>query len=294
MPELPEVETTRRGLAPLLTDRRVRGWTIRNPNLRWPLTLPAELRGMRIRAVRRRAKYLIVELLDGEPHSGPIDSETGRPNGALIMHLGMSGNLRVLPAGTPPLAHDHLDIELSGGTLLRLNDPRRFGSVHWQPAPIESHWLLQKLGPEPLSDAFTGGYLKSRARGRKLAVKNFIMDGQIVVGVGNIYANEALFLAGIRPTARTGRVTLLGYERLVETIRRVLSEAIEMGGTTLRDFVNQDGNPGYFKQSLNVYGREGLPCPRCATPLKGVRTGQRATVFCPKCQSAQSFSGRRC
>jgi formamidopyrimidine-DNA glycosylase len=159
---------------------------------------------------------------------------------------------------------------------------------------VEDHWLLHKLGPEPLSADFSGSYLKTRARGRKLAVKNLIMDAQIVVGVGNIYANEALYLAGIRPTTRASRITLLGYERLVEAIRRVLDQAIAMGGTTLRDFVNQDGNPGYFKQSLNVYGRDGLPCLACGTRLKGVRTAQRATVFCPKCQSAQSFNGRRC
>jgi len=288
VPELPEVETTRRGLAPLLGERRILGWTIRNPNLRWPVQLPASLRGLRICSVRRRAKYLLIDLViaDGGPGL--------RPQGALILHLGMSGSLRVLPLATKPLKHDHLDIELSGDMLLRLNDPRRFGSVHWQPDPVEAHWLLQKLGPEPLAADFSGGYLKKRARGRRVAVKNFIMDSQIVVGVGNIYANEALFLAGIRPTARASRVTQLGYERLAKTIRVVLEQAIEMGGTTLRDFVNQDGNPGYFKQSLNVYGRGGLPCPRCGESLKGVRTGQRATVFCPKCQGAQSFSGYSC
>jgi formamidopyrimidine-DNA glycosylase len=175
-----------------------------------------------------------------------------------------------------------------------LHDPRRFGSVHWQDEPVDDHWLLRKLGPEPLSAEFSAAYLKTRARGRRVALKNFIMDGQVVVGVGNIYANEALFLAGIRPTLRASRVTLRGYERLVPAICEVLENAIEMGGTTLRDFVDQDGNPGYFKQSLNVYGRDGLPCPRCTTDLKGVRIGQRATVFCPKCQGAQSFAGRSC
>jgi formamidopyrimidine-DNA glycosylase len=291
VPELPEIETIRRGLAPLLSDRRIVGWTIRNPNLRWPVQLPAKLRGARISAVRRRAKYLIVEVADAD---GADRSTDNGESGALILHLGMSGSLRILPEGTAPGKHDHLDIALSGSVLLRLNDPRRFGSVHWQDNPVEDHWLLRKLGPEPLSADFSGAYLKIRARRRRVAVKNFIMDSQIVVGVGNIYANEALFLAGIRPTARAGRVTQLGYERLVSAIRRVLKGAIDMGGTTLRDFVNQNGNPGYFKQSLNVYGREGLPCVVCTTPLKGVRTGQRATVFCPKCQSAQSFNGRRC
>jgi formamidopyrimidine-DNA glycosylase len=288
VPELPEVETARRGLAPLLTDRCIQGWTIRNPNLRWPVVLPPELLGLRISGVRRRAKYLIVDLTDDT-----VLAE-GRQPGALILHLGMSGSLRVLPNPTEPQAHDHLDLELSGDLLLRLTDPRRFGSVHWQADAAERHWLLERLGPEPLSADFSGPYLKARARGRRVAVKNFIMDGQVVVGVGNIYANEALFLAGIRPTARAGRITLLGYQRLVTAIQRVLRQAIDAGGTTLRDFVNQDGNPGYFKQSLNVYGRDGLPCLRCATSLKGVRIGQRATVFCPKCQSAQSFSGHNC
>lgn len=275
----------------MLSDRRIVGWTIRNPNLRWPVQLPSQLRGRRIIDVSRRAKYLIVEVAGAEGADGLTTD--GEP-GALILHLGMSGSLRVLPEGTAPGKHDHLDIVLSGSLLLRLNDPRRFGSVHWQDNPVEEHWLLRKLGPEPLSAEFSGVYLKSRARHRRVAVKNFIMDGRIVVGVGNIYANEALFLAGIRPTARAGRVTLLGYQRLVSAIGQVLEQAIDMGGTTLRDFVNQNGNPGYFKQSLKVYGREGLPCVECSTPLRGVRTGQRATVFCPKCQSAQGFSGHRC
>jgi formamidopyrimidine-DNA glycosylase len=288
VPELPEVETTRRGVAPLVDGRYLLDWNLRNPNLRWPVQLPDELRGSRIARVRRRAKYLIFEL---EP------SALGAA-GSLIIHLGMSGNLRVLPQGSPYLPHDHVELALASEgegaatRVLRLNDPRRFGSLHWQPGEAEAHWLLAGLGPEPLSEAFSGEYLKRAARGRRVAVKNFVMDGRVVVGVGNIYANEALFLAGLRPTARAGRVTRLGYDRLVAAIKQVLTEAIDMGGTTLRDFVNQDGNPGYFKQSLNVYGRLGLPCHRCATPLKGTRTGQRATVFCPNCQGAQSFSGR--
>ncbi len=278
MPELPEVETARRGLEPLLVGREIVGWTVRNPNLRWPVRLPPQLRGLRCCAVERRAKYLLLKL-------------NGAARGTLILHLGMSGSLRLLPASAAPRLHDHLDIELSGGVLLRLNDPRRFGSVHWQADPVADHWLLRHLGPEPLSEEFSGAYLKARARRRRVAVKNFIMDSRIVVGVGNIYANEALFLAGIRPTAAAGRVTLLGYQRLAAAIQRVLGDAIDMGGTTLRDFVNQDGNPGYFKQSLNVYGRDGLPCRRCATLLRGIRTGQRATVFCPRCQQARSFNG---
>lgn len=288
MPELPEVETTRRGVAPLVSGAALLGWNLRNPNLRWPVQLPGELFGALITQVRRRGKYLIFDL---EPPSGGVP-------GGLIIHLGMSGNLRVLPVGAPYLPHDHVELLLApeGGNtatrVLRLNDPRRFGSVHWQPGAAEAHWLLAGLGPEPLSDAFDGAYLKRMAAGRRVAVKNFIMDARVVVGVGNIYANEALYLAGIRPTARAGRVTRLGYDRLARAIEQVLKGAIDMGGTTLRDFVNQDGNPGYFKQSLNVYGRLGLPCRRCGTPLKGARTGQRATVFCPNCQGAQSFSGR--
>lgn len=282
MPELPEIETARRGLGPLLIGRRVTGWQIRNASLRWPVRIPSQLRGRNIVGVRRRAKYLIVELA----------SANGEISGGLIFHLGMSGSLRVLPSGSPPRTHDHVDIRLSGGRLLRLHDPRRFGSVHWQPGRVEDHWLLAGLGVEPLAADFTGGYLKGRARGRRMAVKNLIMDGRVVVGVGNIYANEALFLAGIRPTLRAGRVTRIGYDRLVAAIRLVLTRAIEMGGTTLRDFVNQDGNPGYFKQSLNVYGRGGRPCGHCGSTLKSIRQSQRATVFCPKCQGAQSFNGR--
>jgi formamidopyrimidine-DNA glycosylase len=288
VPELPEVETTRRGVAPLVSGRVLLDWNLRNPNLRWPVQLPDDLRGARIARVTRRAKYLIFEL---EPTLGGVA-------GGLIIHLGMSGNLRVLPQGAPYLPHDHVELLLAAQgedaatRVLRLNDPRRFGSVHWQPGRPEAHWLLAGLGPEPLSEAFTGAYLKRVARGRRVAVKNFVMDSRVVAGVGNIYANEALFLAGIRPTARAGRVTRLGYDRLAQSIREVLQGAIDMGGTTLRDFVNQDGNPGYFKQSLNVYGRLGLPCRRCGKLLKGTRTGQRATVFCPNCQGAQSFSGR--
>ena len=283
MPELPEIETARRGLTPLLNGRRIEGWTVRNASLRWPVSIPAQLQGRRIVAVRRRGKYLILEV-EGRP---------GEVAGGLILHLGMSGNLRVVTSDTPARKHDHVDIELSGSRLLRLNDPRRFGSVHWQPHPVDAHWLLAKLGLEPLSPEFSGAYLKDRGRGRRVAVKNLIMDSQVVVGVGNIYANEALFLAGIRPTVRAGRVTRMGYDRLAGEIRQVLVQAIDMGGTTLRDFVNQDGKPGYFKQSLNVYGRAGMPCSVCRTPLKSIRMNQRATVFCPKCQSAQSFSGRR-
>lgn len=276
MPELPEVETTRRGIAPHLTGRRIVGWQIRNAQLRWPVVLPAELRGQKVAGVDRRAKYLLIAL----------------DTGSLILHLGMSGSLRVLPAGTPPLKHDHVDLELDSGRVLRLNDPRRFGSLHWQPADApEPHWLLARLGVEPLSEAFSGAHLKRAARSRKVCVKNLIMDGQVVVGVGNIYANEALFMARIRPTLRASRVTLASYQRLAAAIKTVLGQAIDMGGTTLRDFVNQDGQPGYFRQSLYVYGRDGEPCKVCSATLKGLRLGQRASVFCPNCQRSQGFAG---
>ena len=278
MPELPEVETTRRGIEGHLTGRKLTGWTVRNPALRWPVEVPEGLRGQTIRAVGRRAKYLLLHL----------------DAGALILHLGMSGSLRVLPADAPVLKHDHVDLLLDDGRMLRFNDPRRFGSLLWQPVPVMEHWLLRGLGPEPLEASFSGAYLKTAARRRKVAVKNFIMDAHVVVGVGNIYANEALFMAGIRPSMRAQRVTLARYQQLAAAIRDVLESAIAMGGTTLRDFVNQDGQPGYFRQSLYVYGRQGEPCRVCGTRLKGLRIGQRATVFCPKCQPAQSMVAREC
>jgi formamidopyrimidine-DNA glycosylase len=278
MPELPEVETTRRGVAALIQGGRVAEICIRQASLRWPVELPSDLVGQRLGNIGRRAKYLLFSF----------------DTGYLIVHLGMSGSLRVLPRETPYLKHDHVEVVFDDGQALRLNDPRRFGSVHWHSGNPESHWLLSELGPEPLDREFDGNYLKTRARRKRLAVKNFIMDGRVVVGVGNIYANEALFLAGIRPTVAANRVTLAGYEELAGRIRQVLLAAIQMGGTTLRDFVNQDGNPGYFKQSLNVYGREGLPCVACGATLSGIRLGQRATVFCKKCQRAQSFKPPEC
>jgi len=281
MPELPEVETTRRGVEPLLCNRRLDNFEVRDPRLRWPVELPATLAGQRLRKVERRAKYLLFSFEDG----------------VLILHLGMSGSLRVLPWQAPFLKHDHLVLNFAGDRSLRLHDPRRFGSAHWQHVAtgedplvaVARHKLLCELGIEPLDPAFDGDYLKSRAKGRRVAVKNFIMDGHVVVGVGNIYANEALFLAGIRPTVQAGRVTGPGYSALASRIRQVLADAIQMGGTTLRDFVNQDGNPGYFKQVLNVYDREGEPCPLCDSRLKGIRLAGRATVYCPKCQRAQGF-----
>ncbi len=263
-------------MAPHLSGRVLAGWHVRNPNLRWPVTLPDSIREQPVVSVARRAKYLLINL----------------PAGALIVHLGMSGSLRIADPNAAPGKHDHVDLLFTPDTVLRYNDPRRFGSIHWQRNPVMEHPLLRALGPEPLGLEFDGAYLKRQARGRRVGVKNFIMDAHVVVGVGNIYANEALFLSGLRPTARAGRVTRAGYERLAIAIRRVLGNAIAMGGTTLRDFVNSDGNPGYFQQSLYVYGRAGQPCRLCATPLKGIRTGQRASVFCPTCQAAGNFGGR--
>ena len=270
MPELPEVETTRRGLAPHVEGRRVKGVVLRRPDLRWPI--PAEIEntlpGQRIDAVRRRAKYLL------------LDTERGD---AAILHLGMSGNLRVLPDGTPLRPHDHVDLELDSGQLLRFNDPRRFGCLLWQPAG-ETHDLLRGLGPEPLSDAFDGDYLFAMSRGRKASVKTFLMDQAVVVGVGNIYAAEALFEAGIAPQRAAGNISRERYERLAVAIKRILAHAIERGGTTLRDFISPDGLPGYFEQELSVYGRGGEPCKHCGARLKEASIGQRTSVWCPRCQ----------
>ena len=269
MPELPEVETTRRGLEKQLAGRILRGWAVRNAALRWPVEIPSRLEGTKLRSLSRRAKYLLLEFSEG----------------LLILHLGMSGSLRLAAVGTRPAKHDHLDLIFSGGRILRFNDPRRFGSLLWWQRGTPEHPLLAHLGVEPLSDGLTGAYLKQCARGRKLAVKNFIMDSRIVVGVGNIYAAEALFLAGIRPAIAAGRLPLKAWEALAAAIREVLERALEAGGTTLRDFVASDGRPGYFQQRLNVYGRGGKPCRRCGADLASRRIGGRATVFCRSCQS---------
>ena len=269
MPELPEVETTRRGLAPHLIGRRVLGATLRRPDLRWPIAreIAAELPGQRIAAVTRRAKYLLVE------------AETG----SALLHLGMSGSLRVLPNTTVPGIHDHVDIALDSGKVLRFNDPRRFGCLLWQPAGTV-HELLAKLGPEPLAGDFDGDHLWRLSRGRSAPVKNFLMDQSIVVGVGNIYAAEALFKAGITPQRAAGRVSRARYAALAEAVKQILAHAIARGGTTLRDFLAPDGAPGYFEQELLVYGRAGERCKACKTPLRSGVLGQRATVWCPRCQ----------
>lgn len=269
MPELPEVETTRRGVAPHCEGKQVTSVLVRESRLRWPIPqeLPKLLNGQVITAVERRAKYLQFQTAAG----------------TLLMHLGMSGSLRVVADDHVIARHDHLDICLMGGKRLRYNDPRRFGCALWLP-PGESHVLLENLGPEPLSTEFDGELLYRRSRGRKGPVKSFIMDGKVVVGVGNIYANEALFGAGIHPSRAAGRVSLARYERLAEIIKRVLTAAIEQGGTTLRDFVGGDGKPGYFAQQLLVYGRAGLPCKACGSLLRELRLGQRSSVYCVTCQ----------
>ncbi|HTV86286.1 MAG TPA: bifunctional DNA-formamidopyrimidine glycosylase/DNA-(apurinic or apyrimidinic site) lyase [Dyella sp.] len=274
MPELPEVETTRRGIAPHLIGRRIAKVTLRRADLRWPI--PREisqlLPGQRIDEVERRAKYLLLHTAAG----------------SALLHLGMTGVLRVLPPDIPPGAHDHVDLLLepnpqTGERILRFTDPRRFGCLLWQP-PGTTHELLAGLGPEPLTDAFDGALLWRRSRGRKAAVKLFLMDNAIVVGVGNIYASEALFAARIDPRRAAGTVTRPRYERLAAEVKRILAWAIERGGTTLRDFLNPDGAPGYFFRELFVYGREGEPCKVCGTPIRQAVLGQRSTFWCPRCQ----------
>lgn len=271
MPELPEVETTRRGIADAVSGQTIAAVHVHERRLRWalPAGFEAQLVGRRVHAVERRAKYLVIRL----------------DRGTLLAHLGMSGSLRVLTAPAPLRTHDHVEIVLSGGTRVLYNDPRRFGSLHYVEGPPGEHPLLRALGPEPLGPEFTGAYLHRRTRRRRVAVKQFIMDAHIVVGVGNIYASEALFRAGVRPGRAAGRLTLAECERLAEAIRTVLGEAIRQGGTTLRDYVNADGLPGYFRQKLFVYERGGEPCRRCATEVRTRVQGGRATYWCPGCQS---------
>jgi len=270
MPELPEVETTRRGIAPHITGNTVARIVVRNRNLRWPVPrrLGSELGGQVIESVGRRAKYLLLT--------------TG--NGTLLLHLGMSGSLRIIDAGAPPAKHDHVDIVFTDGYALRFTDPRRFGSLHWTRRPAMQHRLISALGCEPLDEAFNGDYLHLRSRKRKLAVKQFIMNSHIVVGIGNIYASEALYMAGIHPARAAGNVSRNKYRLLAEVIQEVLNDAIDQGGTTLRDFVNGEGKPGYFSQHLNVYGKAGEPCISCRVPIREIRQGQRSTFYCPKCQ----------
>ncbi len=273
MPELPEVETTKRGIEPFLVGETITGVVVRNKNLRWPAQVPRSLVGQQVSHVGRRAKYLLITT----------------PVGTLIVHLGMSGSLRLVDAKAAVKTHDHIDLQLGSGQCLRYNDPRRFGSFHFHKADPAEHWLLADLGPEPLGNDFSGEHLFQQARRRRIAVKNHIMDSKVVVGVGNIYAAEALFGAGIRPTVQACRVTRVGYERLAAQISQILARAIQVGGTTLRDFVGSDGQPGYFRQSLNVYGRAGQTCRICSSQLKGMVLGQRSTVYCPTCQKTSGW-----
>ena len=268
MPELPEVETTRRGIEPWIVGRQITGWSVRQPRLRWPVELPARLSGARIVRVLRRAKYLLLETASS----------------ALIVHLGMSGSLRLMPLDSAAGRHDHVDIEFDHERVLRLTDPRRFGSIHYHEGDWRSHWLIKDLGVEPLGPGFDGEFLRRAAKDRRVAIKHLLMDARVVVGVGNIYANESLFLAGIRPRLAAGRISELRCAALAAAVRDVLERAIQVGGTTLRDFVGGGGAPGRFRPSLNVYGRADQPCYQCGTLLKGLRIGQRATVYCPKCQ----------
>jgi formamidopyrimidine-DNA glycosylase len=270
MPELPEVETTRRGISSHVCEHPIVDVTIRQPHLRWPVpdNLQQLLVGHSFQSVERRGKYLLLS--------------TG--HGTLIIHLGMSGSLRILPADTKPEKHDHVDIIFRNSSVLRLRDPRRFGAVLWTDSEPAQHKLLDHLGIEPLSRAFCGKYLHEKARKRKVDIKQFIMNSHIVVGVGNIYASEALFLSGIRPTSAAYKISLPRMNKLAEAIQTVLRKAIKKGGTSLRDFTRSDGKPGYFRQSLNVYGREGEPCNNCGSIIRLIRQGQRATYYCGKCQ----------
>lgn len=273
MPELPEVETARRGISPHVVNRVIESVVVRDRRLRWPVPrgLEKKLMGRTVEAVNRRAKYLFLEFSDC----------------ALMIHLGMSGSLRIVRQDTsPPLPHDHVDIVFDDGSVLRYRDPRRFGSIHFIDDDRSQHPLLARLGPEPLSDAFDGRRLFDLSRKRQAAVKNFIMDSSIVVGVGNIYACEALFRAGVRPTRPAGRISSKRYDSLAQSIKLTLDEAITAGGTTLRDFVNADGQAGYFSQKLDVYGREGEVCVnQCGAEIRRQVIGQRSTFYCVRCQS---------
>jgi formamidopyrimidine-DNA glycosylase len=271
MPELPEVETIRRGIEPHVLGRRLQRVVVRDRRLRWPVPadLAARLAGRRVDRADRRAKYLVLHLDNGD---------------RLLIHLGMSGRIWVLDPGEPLVKHDHLDFELDSGRLLRFHDPRRFGAVLLWGAGEPDHALLRGLGPEPFDPVFDGDYLYERSRGRSAAVKNFVMDGRIVVGAGNIYAAEALFRARIRPGRAAGRVSRTEYATLAARIREVLQEAIVQGGTTLRDFAGANGESGYFQQDLYVYGREGEACRHCGSPIRRKVIGQRSSFFCARCQ----------
>jgi formamidopyrimidine-DNA glycosylase len=270
MPELPEVETTLRGIRPWLTGKRIQAVVVRSRKLRWPIPrkLSTLLPGQRIESLERRAKYQLLHV------------ETG----TVIMHLGMSGSMRIARPTDPPGRHDHFELVLPGRRCLRFRDPRRFGCILWTAGPPEEHSLLERLGPEPLGPQFTGGYLHAVSRGRRVAVKSLLMNSRIVVGVGNIYASESLYASGIHPHRAAGRISRRRYEELAKAVRDVLTRAIRAGGTTLRDFRSADGSSGHFRLSLCVYDRADQPCGRCGSPIRRTITGQRATYYCPRCQ----------
>ncbi len=270
MPELPEVETTRRGIEPHAVGRRIVSLCLHEPRLRWPVAsdIAGKIAGLRIVRAGRRAKYLLLEL----------------EAGALLLHLGMSGSLRVLPVDAPRILHDHFDLQLDSGQTLRFNDPRRFGSLHYTDGDPRHHPLLSRLAPEPLDDAFDTDYLWRVTRRRRVAIKQLLMNSQLVVGVGNIYASEALFRAKVRPRRQARTLSRAEVAKLVRAVKAVLAMAIRVGGTTLRDYVGADGQPGYFRQKLYVYERAGKPCRNCRTPIRQLTQGQRSTYYCPHCQ----------
>jgi len=269
MPELPEVETTKRGIQPYVEGLKVTAVTLRAKKLRWPIpsNIKLNLIGQTFSSISRRAKYLLLE----------------NEKGFLIIHLGMSGSLRIVDTSTPATKHDHVDIVFKQH-ILRFRDPRRFGAFLWTKQNPSQHKLLKSLGPEPLCDDFNAEHLYRHSRQRKLSIKEFIMNSHIVVGVGNIYATEALFISKIHPTRPAGKVSLARYKLLVEAIKQVLTKAIQSGGTTLRDFTQEDGKPGYFQQELHVYGRAKLPCVVCSHTLRAIKQGQRTTTYCTQCQ----------
>jgi formamidopyrimidine-DNA glycosylase len=270
MPELPEVETTRSGIAPHIIDQTVSRVIIRNAKLRWPVSpeISVKLVGQSFYKVERRAKYLFLHCAVG----------------SVIIHLGMSGSLRITRHNEAAEKHDHIDIILANGQCLRYRDPRRFGCFLWTQEPLENHKLIQHLGPEPLEDTFNAHYFYEQAKRKATPIKQFIMDGKVVVGVGNIYASESLFLSGIHPRRAANNISKKRIDILHHSIKKILTLAIEQGGTTLKDFVNSDGKPGYFQQTLSVYGRAKKPCPSCQTPIKQVVIAQRSTFYCPRCQ----------
>jgi formamidopyrimidine-DNA glycosylase len=268
MPELPEVETSRRGIEPHIVGATILHTVVRHPRLRWPIPLEIHsLSDQVVLSVQRRAKYLLLEL----------------PTGWIIIHLGMSGSLRVLPHDVSPAKHDHIDVVMSNGKILRYTDPRRFGAWLWCP-DLATSSVLQHLGPEPLGESFNRDYLLAKSRGKRTAIKPWLMDNKLVVGVGNIYASESLFVAGVLPDRPAMTLSESEAERVVDAIKTVLHRSIAQGGTTLRDFLQTDGKPGYFVQELQVYGRAGEPCRACGTLIENRKHAQRSTFFCPYCQ----------